>query len=235
MKNLLPAITLAVFAGVAAAAPSLDYQASLDGVTWSDSVTATVNSTVKIRAFVRWSDVAAYGFANLNLKITASNWDAGDATTIPNAFDKGGGSSAFRKAPFDAAGNTVRTALSGTTRRWYQLGVSSTSEGYLSLSQWAPTVNPTFSTDNPALVIAFDYTLGSAANRSIEIGSLISRNQQSVPGSEFGFFSSAASNETSFRVSGFVDSAIINVVVPSPNVLAAMSFGMCVVNRRRRQ
>lgn len=233
MKTPVCAIALTGLSSLAMAAPSLDYQASLDGVTWSDSITATTNSTVKIRALVRWTDVTAYGFANVNFKITASNWVADDATTIPNGKDPGN-QSAFRVAPFGWQANMIGTVVSGATRRWYQVG-STGGEGYIALGQLGPNVNTAFSTASPALVIAFDYTVGSVANRAIEIGGPISKNQQSLPGDEFGFFSSPSSSSTSFRVSGSVDSAFINVIVPAPGTASALLLTLGVATRRRRQ
>lgn len=233
MKTHLCIAGCAGLSSLAMAAPSLDYQASLDGINWHDSVTATTNSTVKIRALVRWTDVAAYGFANLLFKITASSWDASDGTTLPTGSDLGG-RSAFRMEPFSATGLTVGTALSGTERRWYQVGAGG-KEGYLVLHQLGESFNSEFSTANPAVVMTFDYTIGSVASRSIEIGGPISRTQQPLSGDEFGFYSSPLSTTTSFRVSGSVDSAFINVIVPAPGTASALLLTLGVATRRRRQ
>lgn len=232
MKTPVCAIALTGLSSLAMAAPSLDYQASLDGVTWSDSITATTNSTVKIRALVRWTDVTAYGFAGMNFKITASNWDAGDSSSIPNGPDLGP-STAFRAAPFNRPGYTVGTAMTGNTRRWYQVG-STGSEGYLSLVQMAPASSTAFSTDNPAIVMAFDYTIGAVADRSVEFSGPISKNQLNLPGDEFAFYSSASNTSTAFRVSGFVDSAVINIIVPAPAASSALLLALGVTARRRR-
>lgn len=236
MRTKIVAVVLALSAGAAMALPVMNYEVSSDGVSWGKSLNAQTGDTVGVRASVVWSDVTAYGLAAVFHKIRITGATSDDSTDI--ALDNISGRPSFgRVAPFTSGPNAVGTSLVGSTRLYFALGGGG-AEGYYSSAQRPPmslgSPNTDFSTANPALIIQFQYTIGNTTNRQLSFDSLLGNQATGGSGQEFYFFSSSTSTSTSFRTTGSVDGAIVNVGVPSPAGLALIGLGGLAVTRRRR-
>jgi len=230
---MIPSRQIAVFAGGALLASSALAQtprllwtfSTDDGLTWQSSGNALTNSTVKMRGTVDWSGVSAYGFAGLTHQVFIENHDSGDEGAQVSANGVGN-----RIAPFNFGAVTLAVRVEGTTQRIVGLGIGGV-EGGISNGQPAAAqdfIDPI----NPAPIFQFDYRIGDVANRTLHVQSVVGASNG--VSSSFSFYSSATSSGTSFRMSGEVIGASINIV-PAGGTTAAFAMALLALPRRPRR
>jgi|GEM_PF-2231088 len=194
------------------AASRLIWQASLDGgETWQTgpNVQAYSTGTIKFRAIVDWTGTTAYGLSGLSQQVFISNHDTGDGGAIVASNGVGN-----RLGPFNFGAAILAARVTGTTQRIVALGIGGATEGNIISGQQAPASAGTlYSTANPAAIFAFDYAVGSLANRTLEVSSTIGTS--SGVQSSFSYHASSISTSTSFRETGTVEPVRVTIV-PNP-------------------
>ncbi len=210
MKRTLAILVLAGFCAGADAAPRMIWQASIDnGVTWfagsGSGMKAMVGTTIKVRGVVDWTGTAAYGLSGLTQQIFIDNYDVGDLGAQINSNGVGN-----RVGPFNFGAATLATRVTGTTQRIVALGIGG-AEGNISSGQQAPaSAGTNYSTANPALILAFDYKIGSAHSRTLNIRSTLATSSGVV--SSVSFHATQTSTSVSFRETGVVEPVSIEII-----------------------
>lgn len=236
---MLPCLLLSGVPHGSLAAPILDYEVSTDGVGWSKFVAASAGQTVSIRAFVRWHDVAAFGFSGVLHQIRLSSPSDGDRFSFNRYSRPSGDLAGWRVAPFAWGTSAVGMMTLPDSKVFFQNGAGGYigPVGYLSSAQRSPyAAGASYSTDRDALILQFTMTTSiDSPPRSIFVDSLLARDQAGTAGDEFAFHTSAIDTSSKFRSSGTVSGATIQIgLIPTPNTFVVALAGFTAMGRRSR-
>lgn len=224
LHGVVVVASLFAAAGAAAQALHLNVLVSTDGSTWNSAVDALPGSTVQVGIWV--SGDGMYGAGGATLRLTGNGATAGDVVAF------GAGTATGRVTPFNfgAATNAIYRDTPGTFRidaASDRLNTSTT-RGLTFFQRDPVTAAPgVFTTANPALAFRFTVTLdGSAAGRSIAM------SLDQLARGTAAYFSSAQSSRVTLTSNVAFGTGTINVLVPTPGVLAVLGLAGAV--RRRR-